>query len=325
MTVRAVPHDDPDARRLWAEEWRELEGRYGPLSDPAELEPDGLVASFVGYVAGEAIGTVVVRFASYDGRAPEAELKRLYVAPGHRGNGHARVLMGAAEDTALRAGATRVILETGDKQPEAVALYRAIGYSTIPNFGKWAHSRHSICMAKDLPTRVLVISGTIGAGKTTVAGAVADMLGVRGVRSAWIDADSLAQASPPPVGDHFNQGLMFAALEAIAPVYRERGFGAIVIPRVVEDDDDRRRYATVFAGPGGAAQVSLIRVTASEATRRARIEAREPEGKWRDWSLARTVELDEALEDGGYEDAVVENDGRELEATVIAVLDAAGW
>ena len=71
--------------------------------------------------------------------------------------------------------------------------------------------------------------------------------------------------------------------------------------------------------------MSLIRVTASEATRRARIEAREPEGKWRDWSLARTVELDEALEDGGYEDAVVENDGRELEATVIAVLDAAGW
>lgn len=324
LVVRVVPYEDADARRLWEAEREELGERYGTLHDPAEIEPDGLIASLVGYVDEEPLGSVVVRFAEYDGMAPAAEIKRLYVAPEGRRKGYSRVLMGAAEEAARRAGVTRIILETGDKQPEAIGLYRAIGYSVIPNFGKWAGVKESICMEKDLPTRVLVISGTIGAGKSAIAWAVSDELTDRGVRNAVLEGDALAEGDPAPKGDPYNQGMMFAGLQALAPLYRKRGWGCVVIPRVVEDEGDRRRYSEAFAGPAGPAQVSIVRLVASEKTRRARLLEREPEGRWLEWALNRTVELEGILDGADVEDAVVENNGPER-MVAGEVLEAIGW
>jgi GNAT superfamily N-acetyltransferase len=162
--------------------WVEMGTRYGELRSGAQLEPDGILASLVGYVGDEAVGTVAVRFKSYGKSAPAAEIKRMFVVNSRRGSGFARILMGAAEDVARRAGATRIILETGTEQPEAVALYKAIGYAGIPPYGSYSHDPRSLCFAKELPTRVLVVNGTIGAGKTAVASAIGDLLGDRGAR-----------------------------------------------------------------------------------------------------------------------------------------------
>lgn len=325
LTVHAVDHEDEVARRLWAEQWAELGQRYGGLSSPSDIPPDGLISSLVGWVGDTPVGTVAVRFAAPDGIAPVAEIKRLYVAPDWRGRGFSKVLMGAAEKASRRAGATRIILETGTEQPEAVALYTAIGYDAIPSYGSHRDDPRSLAFAKDLPSRILVISGTIGAGKTEIGGAVSDLLAERGVRHGFIDGDYLAQAEPPLEGDPHNQALMFAALAAIAPAYRERGYGSIVFPRVVEDEADRGRYARAFVGPGGVAQVSIIRLAASEETRLARVAAREPEGKWRAWGSARTVELEVILAASLVEDAIVQNDGRDRLDVAAEVLDAAGW
>jgi hypothetical protein len=54
------------------------------------------------------------------------------------------------ERTAASAGASRMVLETGAPQPEAVALYRSSGYSPIPAFGLYADSKHSIHLGKKL-------------------------------------------------------------------------------------------------------------------------------------------------------------------------------
>lgn len=325
LSVRAVPFDDPDARRLWEEEWAELEGRYGPLPGSSGLVPDGVIASFVGYVGDDAVGTVVVRWFHNDDRPPEAEIKRLYVRPGRRGNGVARVLMGAAEDAARRAGATRIILETGDKQPEAVALYRAIGYRLIGKTCPWASSRYSICMEKDVPTRVLVVSGAIGAGKTAVAAAVSDLLTKRGARHGWVDGDALAQAEPSAPGDRYNQGLFFEALDGVAPAYRKRGFGLVVVARVVEDPEDRERYAAAFRSGAGPAEVTIVRVTAPEDVRMRRIEEREGDPEWRERSRTRTIELEDSLDALDLEDFAVENVGRSPGEAAAAVIDAVGW
>lgn len=150
LTARRVPMDDDIARRLWAGEWAELEGRYGDLGTPAELPADGVIASFVGYVGDDPVGTVVVRMVEYDGHPPAAEIKRMYVIPSHRGNGFSRALMSVAEAAAREAGASRIILETGERQPEALGLYASLGYDVIPNYGPWACAEDSICMAKDL-------------------------------------------------------------------------------------------------------------------------------------------------------------------------------
>ena len=117
----------------------------------------------------EPVGTGLLRWSPFASGAGSVEVKRLYVRPEHRGHGHSRVIMGALEHAAARAGAVRIVLETGVEQPEAIALYERIGYSRIPGYGEYMDDPRSVCFAKDLPTRVLVVNGTIGAGKTSVA------------------------------------------------------------------------------------------------------------------------------------------------------------
>ena len=80
------------------------------------------------------------------------ELKRMYVIPAARGRGHARTVLAHLEHTAALAGAGRMVLETGDAQPEAVALYRSSGYEPVPAFGHYADSEQSIHLGKRLST-----------------------------------------------------------------------------------------------------------------------------------------------------------------------------
>ena len=57
------------------------------------------------------------------------------------------------ETEARRLRVSRLVLETGPRQPEAIALYRRAGFVAIPLFGEYLHSPHpelSLCMAKDL-------------------------------------------------------------------------------------------------------------------------------------------------------------------------------
>ncbi len=66
------------------------------------------------------------------------ELKRMYVVPDARGRGVARSLLTAIEDTARRNGYEDLWLETGLRQPEAIALYESAGYTRIADFGHYA-------------------------------------------------------------------------------------------------------------------------------------------------------------------------------------------
>jgi hypothetical protein len=183
----------------------------------------------------------------------------------------------------------------------------------------------SVCFGKDLPTRVIVVNGSIGAGKTSVAECVFDVLAERGARVAEIDADFLCQASPNPPGAEFGQALMFDNLAAVAPVYRSYGYGIMVIARVVEDPEDRERYATAFAGPAGPAEVRIARVTAPEEERKSRIVHRDLDPAWHEWGHARTVELHAVLEELALDDVVVSNTGRSPKETAEELLELLGW
>ena len=52
----------------------------------------------------------------------------MYVIPAGRGRGYARVVLAHLERTAADAGADWLVLETGDMQPEAIALYESFGF-----------------------------------------------------------------------------------------------------------------------------------------------------------------------------------------------------
>lgn len=337
ITIRAVAADDAVALGLWGEQQAELRVLYGEDDDvdfcvdrdrdaAHGIDPETVFASLVATDEdGESIATAMLQWPG-PGLPPGAiELKRLYVREDRRRMGHSRVMMGAIEAAARRSGATSIVLETGTEQPAAIALYESLDYRRIAPYGQYAEDIRSICFAKNIATQVLVVNGTMGAGKTTTAAAVFDALGERGSRAGFIDGDYLCQAVPCPDGDPFNQELLFGNLSAVAPNCRDRGLGLMVIARVVEDPADRERYAAAFSSDAGPADVSIVRVDAPEEVRFARLAEREPEGQWRDWSLSRTVELADALEALDLDDAVVSTDDRARQDVASEVLAAAGW
>ena len=80
----------------------------------------------------------------------QAEMKRVFVAPAARGKGVARAIMAALERDAAGRGVTRMQLETGIKQPEAIALYRKLGYAERGPFGNYQPDPLSLFMEKRL-------------------------------------------------------------------------------------------------------------------------------------------------------------------------------
>lgn len=76
------------------------------------------------------------------------EVKRMFVSPRFRGKGIAGEVLAELERWAAELSFNRCILETGLKQPEAIALYRKSRYSRIPNYGQYAGVENSVCFEK---------------------------------------------------------------------------------------------------------------------------------------------------------------------------------
>ncbi|HKN96585.1 MAG TPA: GNAT family N-acetyltransferase [Pseudonocardiaceae bacterium] len=152
MVIKAVPLDHPDAALLIDEVQQVYVGLYGG-HDSARTAPDEFAPPhgvfLVGYAAGEPVACGGWR--EHPETAPaDAELKRMYVTPRARGCGYARAILAELERTASAAGRTRMVLETGTKQPEAMTLYESAGYRPMPNFSIHAHSPTSRCLGKEL-------------------------------------------------------------------------------------------------------------------------------------------------------------------------------
>ncbi|MBK7394161.1 MAG: GNAT family N-acetyltransferase [Chloracidobacterium sp.] len=84
--------------------------------------------------------------------ANEAEVKRMFVRAEYRGQRIAARVLGELEAWAGESGYNACVLETGFKQPEAIALYQREGYEVIPNYGQYADVTNSVCMRKALDT-----------------------------------------------------------------------------------------------------------------------------------------------------------------------------
>lgn len=82
----------------------------------------------------------------------QAEVKRMYVHPDSRKQGIAAQILNELENWATEIGFSACVLETGKKQPEAIALYQKAGYQIIPNYGQYIGVDNSVCMLKQLNT-----------------------------------------------------------------------------------------------------------------------------------------------------------------------------
>lgn len=155
-------YGDPRAVALRAEMDREVGPRYADRFDEADpeaaarsarafaLDPETIVATvLVTDAAGEALGHGALRDLEHDG-IRDLEIKRVYVHPRARGLGASRALLAELERIARDRGAARVILQTGDRQHDAVVLYERLGYTPIPIYAPYTEYAFSRCFAKSL-------------------------------------------------------------------------------------------------------------------------------------------------------------------------------
>jgi GNAT superfamily N-acetyltransferase len=153
FTLRPVGYLHPDAALLVARVQAEYVERYGSPDespvDPSVFDlPEGLF--LVGYDGRAPIATGAWRRSPVRllGGASGVEVKRMFVVPERRGLGLARQVLAELERTALEAGHDLVVLETGLRQPEAIALYTSAGYVPVPGFGYYKDAPLSRCFGK---------------------------------------------------------------------------------------------------------------------------------------------------------------------------------
>jgi GNAT superfamily N-acetyltransferase len=154
LHIERLPITHPDAAVLVEEVQEEYVQRYGgrdetPI-DPSYFE-EPLGAFFVGYLSEDPVATGAWRRrddVEVAGTRLTAEVKRMYVAPRARRLGLARTMLAHLEATARTAGAEAMVLETGLRQPEAIALYLSEGYSEIAKFGYYKDAPLSRCLAR---------------------------------------------------------------------------------------------------------------------------------------------------------------------------------
>ena len=135
--------DAAAARALLDDYLADLRARLGEFDDARgvtagadEMAPPAGVF-LIGYVDGDAVACGGLK-----SRPEGAEVKRMWVAPAVRRRGVGRHLLAALEEAARAAGHRRVVLDTSSGQPEALAMYRALGYREVPDYNANPYAAH---------------------------------------------------------------------------------------------------------------------------------------------------------------------------------------
>lgn len=117
----------------------------GPTDATQFVPPSG------GFGVGYDVGTAVAMGGWRHLGGGRAELKRMYVPDEHRGHGYSRTMLAWLESAAAAAGVTEVVLETNQRHPVAVALYRSAGYAEVAPFGYYADDPLTVYLGVALP------------------------------------------------------------------------------------------------------------------------------------------------------------------------------
>ena len=107
---------------------------------------DHIKQVLVAYHNNQAIGCGA--FKPYQGSV--AEIKRMYVTPEGRGKGIATQILIGLQQWAAQHNFTSCILETGQRYPEAIALYLKNGFQITENYGQYIGIEDSVCFQKEI-------------------------------------------------------------------------------------------------------------------------------------------------------------------------------
>ena len=169
-----------------------------------------------------------------------------------------------------------------------------------------------------LTESLLIITGTMGAGKTTVLGEASDILAQRQIIHAAIDLDALGVAHLPSATR--SDGVMYDNLRSIYGNYAALGVQRFLVARAIEDGAQLELCRAMIP----AANVVVCRLTASIEAMKRRVEMRDL-GMLQHEYVARVAKLNLILDRAGLENFAVVNDQRSLTDVAYEMLVKAGW
>jgi GNAT superfamily N-acetyltransferase len=157
VEIRRIPWGTPAADALLAAMDAEMGALYADLRELRDPEvarlvdvalvvhPEEMVATVGAFDGEELIGHAAVR--PFE---DSLEVKRVYVRSDYRGQGISKRLMLELEAIARERGVASLILQTGNRQAEAIALYLRLGYVPIDRFGLYEPVPFFLCYGKTL-------------------------------------------------------------------------------------------------------------------------------------------------------------------------------
>ena len=166
----------------------------------------------------------------------------------------------------------------------------------------------------------VLVTGTVGVGKTTVAEAVARAWAERGEQVGFVDLDGLSRLWPAPEDDPFRFRLIVANLASMVGNFRAVGAERLVLAVAVEGRDEVHTLEEAVGGP-----IRVVRLVASTEVVAERLRQRHvgPELEGLDWHLARNPELHAIQEASDLDAAVVDATGP-VDHVASAVMAAVG-
>jgi hypothetical protein len=167
---------------------------------------------------------------------------------------------------------------------------------------------------------VLLITGAVGAGKTTITGEASRLLREAGIAAAAVDLAVIGNCWPPPPDDQWNEDVIHRNLACMWANFRQAGAGRLLLCRVLETRSLLTRVEEAVPG----AEITVVRLRVPLETVRARITARES-GRDPQWYLGAAEYLTTRLEEARVEDHVVANHGRPAADVAAEVLRVSGW
>lgn len=151
VLLSPLSFDDHRAARLMTAQQRELRTLYGDTDERTEPFDPGVLAGEGGVLLGVEEGGELLACGALKRLDPEsAEVKRMYAVPEARGRGLGRQILAGLIERGRALGYARLVLETGDRQAEALHLYESAGFRRIPNYGYYVGMEESLCYGLDL-------------------------------------------------------------------------------------------------------------------------------------------------------------------------------
>lgn len=167
---------------------------------------------------------------------------------------------------------------------------------------------------------VLLITGPVGVGKTTVASELSELLSKAGVPHGLIDMDWLRECHPSRVGDPFHTALGMKNLAAVSANFRVEGAKRLIVVDILEARDDLKHYLAAIPG----AAIVVVRLQASVPTLISRVERRQV---WSglEWHRHRAAELAAQMERDRVEDILVDTEGKSPITVAQEILTQSRW